>query len=85
MTEKDAPGHTGPPQAERRRPAPGAEALVCPKCQGVMRTYVRSGLVIELCEDCRGLFLDRGELERLIEMEGGGWSGMLADPVEPTA
>jgi Zn-finger nucleic acid-binding protein len=47
-----------------------------------MKTYVRSGLVVELCQDCRGMFLDRGELERLIEAEGGGWSGILAQPFE---
>ena len=40
-----------------------------------MRTYVRSGLVVELCEDCRDV-LDRGELERLIETE----AGMVRDP-----
>lgn len=35
-----------------------------------MRTYERNGLNIEQCSDCRGLFLDRGELERLVEAEG---------------
>lgn len=66
------------------RQAPDAPALVCPKCQGAMRTYVRGGIVVELCEDCRGIFLDKGELERLIEVEGGGWSGLVAEPIDPT-
>ncbi len=44
-------------------------ALVCPKCQGAMRQYERSGVIIDQCADCRGIFLDRGELERLIEAE----------------
>lgn len=43
--------------------------LVCPKCGGAMRTYERSGVVIDQCEDCRGVYLDRGELERLIAAE----------------
>lgn len=64
-------------------PASGVPAFNCPKCQGVMRTYVRGGLVLELCEDCRGIFLDKGELERLIEAEGGGWSGIVTAALDP--
>ena len=44
-------------------------ALTCPKCESPMRSYERSGIVIDQCTGCRGLFLDRGELERLIEAE----------------
>lgn len=44
--------------------------LVCPKCQGEMRAYERSGITVDQCNECRGIFLDRGELERLIEAEG---------------
>ncbi len=43
--------------------------LICPKCQGAMRTYERSGVVIDQCTDCRGIFFDYGELERLIDAE----------------
>jgi len=50
-----------------------------------MWTYARGGIVVELCEDCRGIFLDQGELERLIDVEGGGWSGIVTDPLDPTS
>jgi len=50
-----------------------------------MWTYARGGIVVELCEDCRGIFLDQGELERLIDAEGGGWSGIVTDPLDPTS
>ena len=43
--------------------------LTCPKCQGTMRTYERSGIAIDQCHDCRGVFLDRGQLERLIDAD----------------
>lgn len=43
--------------------------LICPKCTGEMRTYERSGVHVDQCRDCRGLFLDRGELERLMDLE----------------
>lgn len=43
--------------------------LTCPKCHGDMRQYERSGVVIDQCGECRGIFLDRGELEKLFEAE----------------
>jgi Zn-finger nucleic acid-binding protein len=43
--------------------------LVCPKCRAEMRTYERSGVTVDQCSECRGIFLDRGELERLIDAE----------------
>lgn len=45
------------------------ESLVCPKCRGGMRTYERSGIAVDQCGECRGIFLDRGELERLVDAE----------------
>jgi uncharacterized protein len=44
--------------------------LSCPKCQAPMRQYERSGVTIDRCTECGGLFLDRGELERLADAEG---------------
>jgi hypothetical protein len=35
-----------------------------------MRSYERSGLTVDQCTGCRGVFLDRGELERLVDAEG---------------
>lgn len=43
--------------------------LMCPKCQAPMRSIERSGVTIERCTECGGVFLDRGELERLEESE----------------
>ena len=43
--------------------------LICPKCQGTMRTYERSGITVDQCAECRGIFLDRGELEHLVDAE----------------
>jgi len=43
--------------------------LSCPKCKAPMRTYERNGIVIDQCTGCHGIFLDRGELERLIGIE----------------
>ena len=43
--------------------------LQCPKCRGTMRSYERNGVHIEQCENCRGIFLDYGELESLTRLE----------------
>lgn len=45
--------------------------MTCPKCQAPMRTYERGGVMIDQCTDCRGVFLDRGELDRLMNNERG--------------
>lgn len=43
--------------------------MTCPKCHGQMRQYERSGVTVDQCTECRGIFLDRGELERLTDAE----------------
>jgi uncharacterized protein len=43
--------------------------MTCPKCHGEMRVYERSGVTVDQCTECRGIFLDRGELEKLFEAE----------------
>lgn len=43
--------------------------LTCPKCQESMRTYERNGVNVDQCSGCKGIFLDRGELEALIGAE----------------
>lgn len=42
----------------------------CPKCESEMRSYERNGVTVDQCTGCKGVFLDRGELERLIDAEG---------------
>jgi Zn-finger nucleic acid-binding protein len=39
-----------------------------------MRTYERNGVHVDQCAECRGIFLDRGELDRLIDAENA-WHG----------
>jgi hypothetical protein len=40
-----------------------------------MRTYERNGVHVDQCTDCRGIFLDRGELDRLIDAENNWHEG----------
>ena len=54
--------------------------LTCPKCQESMRTYERNGVNVDQCTGCKGIFLDRGELEALINAESA-----FATPSAPAA
>ena len=58
--------------------------LVCPKCHGSMRSYERSGVLVDQCTECRGLFLDRGELERLVDAENA-WATQAPPAAMPQA
>lgn len=40
--------------------------LMCPNCNSEMREVTRHGVQIDMCPQCRGVWLDRGELEKLM-------------------
>jgi Zn-finger nucleic acid-binding protein len=56
--------------------------LICLKCRGRMRTYKRNGITIDQCTACHGIFLDRGELERLIGAESSYLGARAGDGPE---
>lgn len=45
--------------------APGG-ARICPACGATLVNMDRDGILIDRCPDCRGVWLDRGELEKLL-------------------
>lgn len=46
--------------------------MTCPRCDSSMTELDRDGITIDRCERCRGVFLDRGELEKLVARRDGG-------------
>lgn len=40
--------------------------LECPLCRVPMREMTKEGVLIDVCPQCRGVWLDRGELEKII-------------------
>ncbi len=40
--------------------------LNCPVCKGAMKEVNKQGVTIDTCTQCRGVWLDRGELEKLV-------------------
>jgi Zn-finger nucleic acid-binding protein len=42
--------------------------MKCPVCTGVeLKIAERQGVEIDYCSECRGVWLDRGELDKIIE------------------
>jgi Zn-finger nucleic acid-binding protein len=41
--------------------------MKCPTCQTTLLIADKKGVEIDYCPDCRGIWLDRGELEKILE------------------
>ena len=57
--------------------------LLCPNDNSSMTTVERSGVQFDMCPTCRGVWLDRGELEKLMDAErADGLQEPLGSPME---
>ena len=41
--------------------------MKCPVCSVELRMTERQGIEVDYCPQCRGVWLDRGELDKIIE------------------
>lgn len=41
--------------------------MKCPNCNAVLVMSERQGVEIDYCPECRGVWLDKGELDKIIE------------------
>ena len=55
--------------------------LMCPNDDAAMQTLERGGVQVDMCPTCRGVWLDRGELEKL--MAAAVEEGRASAPVAP--
>lgn len=55
--------------------------LMCPNDNAPMQTLDRHGVQFDMCPTCRGVWLDRGELEKL--MAAAGDEGRASAPAAP--
>jgi uncharacterized protein len=44
-------------------------AMTCPSCGGQLVELDRSGVRVDACRNCRGVWLDRGELDKIVQQE----------------
>lgn len=42
--------------------------MMCPNCQVGMKEISRENVLIDMCPQCHGVWLDRGELQKLLEV-----------------
>lgn len=49
--------------------------MKCPNDQATLLITERSGIEIDYCPECRGVWLDRGELDKIIDKNGQVESG----------
>lgn len=40
--------------------------MICPHCNTGMQEITKTGVLIDLCPSCKGVWLDRGELEKVL-------------------
>ncbi len=43
--------------------------MKCPACDETLTMTERQGIEIDSCPQCRGVWLDRGELDKILERE----------------
>lgn len=48
--------------------------MKCPNCQATLLITDKKEVEIDYCPECRGIWLDRGELEKIIERTGAHYS-----------
>src|SRR3546814_11245141 len=47
--------------------ADAGQGMLCPVCKVTLSISARQGVEIDFCPQCRGVWLDRGELDKIIE------------------
>ncbi len=55
------------------------QILNCPKCSGKLESYKFMDFVLDRCESCEGIWLDKGELEGILRKAARGPLGIFLD------
>lgn len=58
--------------AERRQQERQKNLMKCPKCGGDLKEQDMGNVKVDVCSDCRGMWLDAGELEMLRTVQKAG-------------
>ncbi|MGE3541141.1 MAG: zf-TFIIB domain-containing protein [Candidatus Tectimicrobiota bacterium] len=57
--------------------------MQCPACKTVLHLTERQGIEIDYCPQCRGVWLDRGELDKLLERSFAAYPGAAYEGDRP--
>lgn len=73
MTAQVPPEPIPPSTSEETRTSGREQPMFCPRCHYQLIERRRNGVQIDVCSGCRGIWLDRGELERLLDRAVVEW------------
>ena len=60
-----------------------AVGMPCPVCKAALVMSERQGVEIDYCPQCRGIWLDRGELDKIIERSAAQDTAPAPQPQAP--
>jgi uncharacterized protein len=60
-----------------------AAGMSCPVCQVALVMSERQGVEIDYCPQCRGVWLDRGELDKILERSAQAAPPPAPQPQQP--
>ena len=52
----------------------------CPHCEVTLHMTERQGVEVDFCPECRGVWLDRGELDKVLERSHAEMAALSAAP-----
>jgi Zn-finger nucleic acid-binding protein len=53
-------------KAQLQRVERTTSRVQCPKCPGKLETYTFRGFILDRCHNCGGIWMEKGELEKVI-------------------
>ncbi len=65
--------------AERKAAERSEHLMKCPKCGGDLKETDLNQVKVDVCPDCKGLWLDAGELERIGKVRASAMGTFIRD------
>lgn len=56
-----------------------AQMMRCPKCSGQFAKYKFMGFILDRCENCEGIWLNKGDLAGILRQQARGPLGVFFD------
>lgn len=58
------------------------QGMLCPHCRVTLAMTTRANVEIDYCPKCRGIWLDRGELDKIVERAAADVAPQAVAPVQ---
>ncbi len=63
---------------------PSSAPLQCPVCRHAMKEVIKESISIDVCTQCHGVWLDRGELDKILQSVRNEQPPQYAAPPSPS-